>query len=158
VLVTKTVFLVWKCRSSSTKIMVTYRLKYASDYNTTFLALMIAKTLIILPRVAFMIDGFWTDDRTYWTLNIACDYTSQITITDYCCSQSCCLVAAFNGGRSSASGLTSILVEDHLTPTSYYNRWFQLLAPGWTDFQLQLSILDSLSSRTNWLPTAKLTH
>jgi hypothetical protein len=35
------------------------------------------------------------------------DYTPQVTITHRLVSQSRCLVTASNGGRSSASGLTS---------------------------------------------------
>jgi hypothetical protein len=68
--------------------------------------------------------------------------------------QSCCLIAGFKGGRSSASGLTSLHGGDHLMPTSYCDHWLQpglplLLAPqlGWlptVNLQLLLSILDWL--------------
>jgi hypothetical protein len=39
--------------------------------------------------------------------------------TQVSCPQSHCSVTASNGGRSSSSGLTSLQVDDHLTPVSY---------------------------------------
>jgi hypothetical protein len=45
-------------------------------------------------------------------------------------SESRGLVGASNGGRSSASRLTSLQGGDHLTPTSYSDRWLQLILPS----------------------------
>jgi hypothetical protein len=85
------------------------------------------------------INEFLIDNRIYLEKYTSRDYMSQITITQTNVLKSPCLVTAVNGGHFSASGITSLRGGDHLTPTSYSDRWLQPLAPG-----------------LDWLPTAKL--
>jgi hypothetical protein len=55
----------------------------------------------------------------------------SLSHTDWC-PQPRCLVAASKGGSSSASGVTSLQAADHLTPTSYFDSWLQLVLPSAT--------------------------
>jgi hypothetical protein len=87
------------------------------------------KPYIVLSHDRVSIDGFWIDNWICWTL-VARDYTSHITISHRLVSSVALLGNGFNGGRSSASGLRSSQVGNHLTPTSYFDHWLQLVLPS----------------------------
>jgi hypothetical protein len=79
----------------------------------------------------------WFNYWIYWiVLQLVTTFYKSRSYTDYC-HQSCCLVMAFIGGRSSASGLTSLQAGDHLTPTTYSDCWLQLLLPSPLSSQFQ---------------------
>lgn len=83
----------------------------------------------------------------------SCDCASYIAVTDYC-RQSCQFVQASNDGRSSASGLINLKGGYHLTPTLYFDHWFQpyrlaveLIGLPAANLQLKLSIVYRLPGR-----------
>jgi hypothetical protein len=75
----------------------------------------------------------------YWTvLQLVTTHHISPSHADYC-SQSRCLVAASNGGRSSASGFATILRQSSTLTPCFSRNSLQLQAPG-----------------LNWLPTSAL--
>jgi hypothetical protein len=83
-------------------------------------------------------DGFWIDNCIYWTVLqlVATFYRSlshQTTVLSHC------FVAASKGGRSYASGLKRSQGDDHLTPTSYSDRWLQPVLPSAASSRVDLT-------------------
>jgi hypothetical protein len=66
-------------------------------------------------------------------------YTLQITITHRLVSSVTLLRNGIQLQRSSASGLTPLQGGDHLKPTSYFDRWLQLVRPSAASSQAGLT-------------------
>jgi hypothetical protein len=75
------------------------------------------------------IDGVRVGNRIYCTFIQLVTTLLQVIITHRLVFLVTVLTVAFNGGRSSASVLTSLQAGDHLTPTSYSDHWLQLVLP-----------------------------
>jgi hypothetical protein len=110
-----------------------FRVSVCRDvYNSSCISPILASSFLRrrLSRNWVSIDRVWIDNWIYWALlQLMTTVHRPLSRTDSC-SQSRCLAAASNGGYFSASGLTSLQGGDHLMPTSYTDRWFQLVLPS----------------------------